>query len=145
SLTRDCLANSKSPDSNSDDACSFGVRGTLSIGMFFIREYLNSSPILTILKPCPRTFLGLVRPFLGGMLRNCPKGLELIAQPPKIPLDLSFQPVTLGKLLPQLLSQPSHLIGKGLAIIFLFCGTDIEIGRASCRERVYAASGAGQL
>src|SRR5690606_19307457 len=40
-------------------------------------------------------------------------------------LDLSFQSRTFRKLLPQLLGQPRHLLGKGLVIVFLLCGTDI--------------------
>src|SRR5690554_1139756 len=45
--------------------------------------------------------------------------LQLISQSPKIPLNLSFKPVTLSKLLPQLPSQTRHLFGKWLAIVFL--------------------------
>src|SRR5690554_8021494 len=54
---------------------------------------------------------------------------KLITQAPKIPLNLCFQPLTLRKLLPQLLGQPRHLLGKGLAIVFLFRGADIAARR----------------
>src|SRR5690554_980409 len=50
---------------------------------------------------------------------------ELIPQPPKIPLNLSFQPVTLSKLLPQLASQPRHLLCKRLPIVFLLLSTHV--------------------
>src|SRR5690554_3832349 len=45
--------------------------------------------------------------------------LNVIPQPPKIPLDLRFQPITLGELLPQLPGQSRHLLGKRLTIVFL--------------------------
>src|SRR5690606_16541613 len=57
----------------------------------------------------------------------------VISQPPKIPHDLSFQSRTLRKLLPQLIGQPSHLLGKGLAIVFLFLSADIA---ARCQHKV---------
>src|SRR5690606_31395896 len=49
------------------------------------------------------------------------------------PLDLSLQAVTLSKLLPQLASQPRHLLGKRLAIVFLFRCADIA---AWCQHKV---------
>src|SRR5690606_18851868 len=58
---------------------------------------------------------------------------KLIPQPPKIPLNLSLQPVTLCKLLPQLIGQPRHLLGKGLAVVFLFLSADIA---ARCQHIV---------
>src|SRR5690606_32706400 len=50
---------------------------------------------------------------------------DVIPQPPKIPLDLSFQPVTLSKLLPQLSGQSRHLLGKRLSIVFLLLSTHV--------------------